>query len=627
LFWTRSGMPMFLLLAAAACSEYRLKPDDTPHGDTDPPDTNVTETDTDVPVAECVASDVPPIEVGFDESCGATVGAFEPVVEWEELGDGGSLSIPIIADLDGDGLPEITIGLCDPVAWTICTLRSYHGDGSGLYAASDVQIGYGTGSAVADLDGDGRPEVVTVETDDERFRVVALDDTLVRKWTSTWFFDGEMDYSSYPAISDMDHDGSPEIVVGRVILNADGTTRGVGKLGRGGSELSTGYTEDTNSFPMDVDLDGVEEVVAGNALYTPDGEVKASAAIPDGLPAVGNFDDDPEAEILVASHRSLYLLDTDMTVKWGPIEFSDANIIGPPAVADLDGDGKTDFVAAIGAHLRAFDRNATELWSVATEDSSGATGPSLFDFDGDGVPEVVYADEVDVFAVDGKTGVVKFRSNEHDSPTMYDVPTIADVDDDGHAEVVVSHQGFDVGMSGFSVYGDAANSWMDTRKVWNQHAFSNNNIDDALGVPKKPTPAFTEQDTFRAARILGGTGVNVRPSFVEVCTDDCDTGTMMVTVRVDNTGGEVVPAGLKVSLYANKTAGEYLIGTATTTHPIDPGWSSPGLVFEFDTTFLDGGVEGLWVIADDDGYSEGVIDECHEDDNKALWKLDNDDCR
>ena len=52
-------------------------------------------------------------------------------------------------------------------------------------------------------------------------------------WESDTFDNDDFDYATAPIISDMNHDGSPEVVVGRVILNPDGTLRGKGNRGRG----------------------------------------------------------------------------------------------------------------------------------------------------------------------------------------------------------------------------------------------------------------------------------------------------------------------------------------------------------------------------------------------------------
>ena len=78
-------------LLAAACSEYDL---------------GVTTTDLGLP-PECPIDAISPEDTVPVESCADLPGGFEPVVEWG-AGDGrSSRSVPAVADLNGDGLPEI----------------------------------------------------------------------------------------------------------------------------------------------------------------------------------------------------------------------------------------------------------------------------------------------------------------------------------------------------------------------------------------------------------------------------------------------------------------------------------------------------------------------------------------
>jgi hypothetical protein len=68
--------------------------------------------------------------------------------------------------------------------------------------------------------------------------------------------------------------------------------------------------------------------------------------------------------------------------------------------------------------------------------SSNVTGSSVFDFDGDGTAEVVYADECFARVYDGTTGDVLF-SQFHTSCTWYENPIVADVDGKFRSQVVI----------------------------------------------------------------------------------------------------------------------------------------------------------------------------------------------
>src|SRR5690606_9321374 len=99
----------------------------------------------------------------------------------------------------------------------------------------------------------------------------------------------------------------------------------------------------------------------------------------------------------------------------------------------------------------------------------GVTGSSVYDFEGDGVAEIVYADEHDVWVFAGNDGAVKLKFEQHNSGTGLEYPTIADVDNDGEVEIVFcSEEG---AVTGLTVLGDMNHSWRPGRKLWNQHAY------------------------------------------------------------------------------------------------------------------------------------------------------------
>jgi hypothetical protein len=72
---------------------------------------------------------------------------------------------------------------------------------------------------------------------------------------------------------------------------------------------------------------------------------------------------------------------------------------------------------------------------VTEDDSSRVTSSSVFDFNGDGAAEVVYNDECFFRVYDGLTSEVLFKNNSP-SRTRIENPVIADVDNDGNAEIV-----------------------------------------------------------------------------------------------------------------------------------------------------------------------------------------------
>jgi len=131
-------------------------------------------------------------------------------------------------------------------------------------------------------------------------------------------------------------------------------------------------------------------------------------------------------------------------------------------------------------------------WKRKTEDdSSRVTGSSVFDFNGDGGAEVIYNDECFFRVYDGLTAGVLFKEAS-ESRTRIEYPVVADVDNDGNAEIVFAtsnESGFcSVGGSydynnGIEVWGDPSDTWVSARRIWNEHAYHVTNVTEGGGVP------------------------------------------------------------------------------------------------------------------------------------------------
>jgi hypothetical protein len=121
---------------------------------------------------------------------------------------GGPNSTPAIADLDGDGVPEIvTTG----DSWT-SALYAYRADGT-LMPGFPVPIGTYRRSypAIGDVDGDGVQEIVVGRYYDSptvSFIIVSPTGEIERTLTT----DSEWGEVTAPALADMDGDGYPEII-------------------------------------------------------------------------------------------------------------------------------------------------------------------------------------------------------------------------------------------------------------------------------------------------------------------------------------------------------------------------------------------------------------------------------
>jgi hypothetical protein len=611
-----------VLLLLSACSDYDLtRKDDNNGGDDTSTDSVDTDTDTVDPPAACEPSEAPAREVGVNDSCDVpySTGTFTPVVEWE-LNGHFAYGPPIVGNLDddnGDGY----IGAGDTPDVLIVP-----NDGSGLTAVDGATgsvkwtsraVTFSLGQvAIGDVDGDGVPEIVGSDGSSLPDQIVLMDNLGVERWRTRvrnrW---GGLDlYSALnPAIADMDNDGFAEIVAGSNILAYDGTLLGAGREGVGACPNESGsYLEGSVAVPVDVNGDGVLEVAVGNAIYNMDGTTMHANGLDDGVVTVADFDLDGEPEFVVASGNDIYTLETDMSQTGWSDEFRGTNYIGPIAADDLDGDGQPEFVAAGASELVAYKWDGTRLWTQRVTDSSGASGPILFDFEMDGYPEVVYADEVSVKIFNGLDGRVKLQSSDHASYTLFETPVVADVDNDGEVEIIMSHG---QGPKGLTVYGDRDHSWPPGRPIWNQHAYTLTNVEDDGSIPTTVTPNWDLYNNFRSgdAGLPPAQWNDVLAEVVEVCTEECPDR-LYLLVRVWNQGTEEIPAGISVVVRAGQDGA--VVASVTTPAAIASGMTSEGIAIEVDNTLL-GGAEPF-VEADRDADLNSALAECAEDNNAVL---------
>lgn len=615
----------FASLWLCACTEYEV----TSKLDADDPllDTATDETtdpedsgDTDEPVVEgCPEPNTDRGTETVDDSCliEAVPGGFTPVVEWANSSPGSAYTTPAIGplvDTDGDGdvdgsdMPHVV------VVGTGGLVTAVTGDGSTVVWTYNIASAEPSAPAIGDINNDGLPEVV-VTGSNGFFAFAGATGALL--WSNASSGLGTLGVCGGVGIYDLDGDGTVEIVQGRTILNgADGTLRGNGLYGSG-----TGFPGGTYAgmgVAADINQDGALEVVVGNAIYDSYGTALWHNGQTDGFVAVANFDDDPYGEIVVTDEGVMRLQDHDGSIIWSA-NYTGSRI-GPPTVADFDGDGEPEIgVAGNGVYLM-IDGDGTQMWSNTVQDySSGFTGSAVFDFEGDGAAEVVYADEENVWVYDGATGAVKLQETQHASATCSEYPAIADIDLDGQAEIIYTSSAYSSGSeNGVRVIGDADGSWMPARPVWNQHAYSITHVNNDASIPATTETNWLSYNSFRSgdlAAAAGGAMSDATVELVEICTEECDEGLLRIVVRIGNGGVQPIPAGMVGSLYARVTGGWSLLETKTTAIEIMPARTTPGWVFDVDPDRVPLGV--VRFVADDDG-GESWLTECHEDNNELI---------
>jgi len=553
----------------------------------------------------CPEVNLDPGSVTIDPTCEIEemVGTWTPVIEWSNATLGNSYTTPAIANLtddnndgeiDTDDIPDIAVA---NAAGKVFVLS---GDGGALHWEADEQLGTEPSSGtIADLDGDGRAEVIfSGKTGFYAWH----GDTGELLWHNPMPTNAATCGGS--SVYDLDGDGTPEVVQGNLILNGqDGTLRGTGDSGIGSGHAKLAIM----GVAADIDQDGSLEVVVGNALYDADGLTIWDNGLVDGFVAVGNFDDDPFGEIVVSRQGgSVSLQDDDGGELWTSI--IGGSTIGTPTIADFDADGEPEIGVAGQNRYVVLDGDGSQLWMNTINDGSGFTGSAVFDFEGDGKAEVVYAGENNLWVFDGATGEIKLQEASHSSSTCSEYPSIADVDNDGHAEIIYS------GSAGVTVVGDMQNSWRRARPTWTQHGYHITNVLGSAGeIPTEMATNRLSYNNFRSAS-SGGSSADAVPVIVDVCAQECDDN-LQVVLQVGNGGTAELPAGVPVSLYG-LTDGEWVhFLTIATEAAVAPGSTTPGIVLDINPVDMPEGQ--LRVVVDDDNGVE-LIDECHEDNNSAV---------
>ncbi len=550
---------------------------------------------------------------------------FEPELEWQWTGSAllpnhtQVMMTPVVVDVSGDSVPDVVFSAYVGNNYsTDGVLRAISGaDGSELWTVTDpaYRVRGSASLAAGDLDSDGKVELCAIPENGVGILCFEHDGTF--KFRTT------VPHNDWGGVSfaDLEGDGSVELINGNHVFSSTGALKWVGVDGM------RGQPNGPISFAADIDGDGKQEVINGRAIYNPDGTLRCRNTQLDlGLSGVGNFDTDPAGEVVVVGNGIVSLMDEDCTLKWrAPIPGGGRG--GAPNIADFDNDGQPEIGVAGAARYAVYETNGDLKWSQPTRDgSSNMTGSSTFDFEGDGKAEVIYADEIRLRVYDGATGAVRFEV-PHSSCTTYENPVVVDVDGDNNAEIVVAQNttcGFGP-YNGIRVYRDKKDGWVNTRPIWNQHAYSVTNVNEDGTIPAAPasnwlTPGL---NTFRSnSQGVGDTSPFAASDLhVSHVSTGCDrtTETLRLEARVENLGDAAASAGLKVAFYSgNPASGGTLLGVTTVTSVLAAGDATS---VSLSLHPAPGGTANVYVVADDDGTGTGRETECNEANNAGSAPL------
>jgi hypothetical protein len=636
------------------------------------------------------------------------------VVDWVN-----SPTAPAVGDLNGDGVPDIVTYMGDFT--TVAFTRTKSGSWTTLWPKVKATNTNGT-VFVSTMDGTNGAKPTASPSS-----------------TAVW---------SGPSIHDLDNDGKPEIIREGYVI--DGQT---GMLRASPPADYASYSVGIPPVVADLYNDGNAYLTTGAhvwkfvgasnawvevASYEGDGGA-ASAPGWVGVADFNPYDGKKQPELAVATADStitVYSLDHSvfmgLSVKTpvAPGATSPNGGGGPPTIADYDQDGLPEVGLAGDDYYTVFDPDCQAtprmggkcadrthcdfatggacpdyiLWSRQTQDhSSNITGSSVFDFAGDGTPEVVYGDECFARVFSGFDGTVLF-SQYHSSCTWIENPVVADVTGDFHSEIVVPsnlacapigaaanagipcgqldangvdstfvgaqcktaadcvsgtcdsgycrcttsaqccaanndamciEQGTQCapppagtpgsgntcraphphGLQGIRVYGDAKDRWVQSRQIWNQHAYAVTNTAENGSIPSTSTWTANWStaglNNFRQ-NVPGEADGNPEGDVTAQAGSffTCGGGQATFDEPICNRGTAPVAAGVNVGFYVNGMK----VCSATTTSAIAVGkcvtasctWASP--------PSGKGGEVNVDVVADDGGGTP----ECDTGNDKGL---------
>jgi hypothetical protein len=350
----------------------------------------------------------------IDSNAFASAGSF-PVGAWPRQ--------VRVMDLDGDGKPDLVTANSNSNNISILANRSVRGT---ILFAPHIDLAAGNDPvaiATGDLDGDGKPDIVAVNFNSGNYSTISV--YLNTSAPGNISFSSKTDISTGQgstdaAIADLNGDGKPDIIVlsgnsGTVTVFPN-TTTVAGVLSFGAPQNYTAFNHSSTVAVTDIDQDGRPDLLTADFNNT-----------------VTIFKNVSTGGVLTL------LPQTAMPLSGNP-EFVVAG--------DLDGDGLPDAIVSNLTTMTLYQNLSTTgnlvLWTIGGE-GVAATSMGLADFNGDG--------KVDLCAGHANDGNISVLQNLSTGPGSFTIgvpvgfangsyqsfANAGDLDGDGKADIFVAN--------------------------------------------------------------------------------------------------------------------------------------------------------------------------------------------
>ncbi|HEC82332.1 MAG TPA: hypothetical protein ENI53_00405 [Thermoplasmatales archaeon] len=366
------------------------------------------------------------------------------ILWWYDL-DAPSFGSSAVDDIDGDGKPEIVFGTYfnDERIYALnaengTLLWSYYTGG-----CNDASV------AIADVDQDNKLEVIAPSS--ATLKIYCFDgETGNVEWETYTGYPNCID--SPPAVADVDNDGKPEVIFGTwygYVFSLNGEDGSICW------QVNIGTDSYIQSGPniLDIDEDGDLDVVvaqfAGDcrvyALKGDDGSTLWYSDLPqDYMYHGGSFadiDEDGSMEIVIGCYdKHVYVLNCeDGSLVWSYT--APYYVAAPTSIADLNNDNHLEIVFASYNVIGALSYTGNLIWSYTTGGSI-FRGAVIADVNGDGILDVVFGSEDGILrALKGINGeeiwTYDLQSHYGNTYEIDHAPVIADFNNDGKLDVFV----------------------------------------------------------------------------------------------------------------------------------------------------------------------------------------------